>query len=1173
MQNRSESIEKYITDKTIESKILSFCDGWSFIKTGIGTSLDDIEKIKEDFVPVEIPHDWLIYDTNNLYEDSFGWYLKNFDVKLDKKMKYILRFDGVYMDSTVYINRSSVFEWKNGYSTFDVDITDALQDGLNEIIVLVRFQSPCSRWYSGAGIYRKVWLKICTDTYLPIDGTYIHTEESDGGYDIEIETEVVQRQNDNITVRYSLYKDDEQISELGNVNPVYEGSCIEESNKKSDVAIAVLKAFIKNPKRWSIDEPNCYKLVVELWDNNEGYVLDRQDITVGFRTLTYDTQTGLYLNGEHVKIHGACDHHDLGALGAAFNKAAMKRKLIILKQMGCNAIRTSHNMPAKEVMDLADEMGFMVMSEAFDMWERCKNPYDYGRFFIDWHERDVRSWVRRDRNHPSLILWSIGNEIYDTHVDGHGKEITIELKRCVKFHDRKGNARITIASNYMPWENARKCADVLKVAGYNYGEKCYSEQHKEHPDWIMYGSETASFAESRGIYRFPLEQNVLTDEDEQCSSLGNSFTSWGAKSWDKCITDDRDAPYILGQFLWSGFDYIGEPTPYHTKNSYMGQIDTAGFPKDSYYVFQAQWTDAKEHPMVHLFPYWDFNIGQLIDVRACTNGAFVELFLNGKSMGKKEIDHEHGMELLATWKVAYEPGYIEAVAYDEAGNIIAREKKESFGDSRKIILSADKNIMKADGEDICFITVQTIDENGRYVENASDYVEVFVEGPGRIMGMDNGDSTDYDQYKSSVRKLFSGKLLILVGSTFGAGNIKLTVRGRNLQEATFSITSESTLDTDIHYLEDLSHNKDNSTDRVPIRKLEIVSQNGQCIDNDNREIEVYARLFPSDTTDRELIWKVVNSAGIEVGFASIESVTGEDGEYKAVVKAIGDGEFYIRCMARNKDKVVLISQLECRAIGLGQAYINPYSLVSAGLYKGTIGEIGNGNEKGIATSRDEASGVWFEKIDFGEFGSDLLTLPIFALSDDKYIIDIWEGIPYEDASSIITTVEYKKPSIWNVYQEETYKLPRRLKGIVTIGFIMHAKVHLKGFVFKKINKAFEKLTGEDADLIYGDSFTRDNKSIKNIGNNVSIIYDNMDFMDEGCQNVTICGNTPLLVNTIHIHFTNEYGEVLNQIIEFKGNGTQNMEEQSFVIEKLMGKGKIELIFLPGSKFNFEYIKF
>ena len=282
-----------------------------------------------------------------------------------------------------------------------------------------------------------------------------------------------------------------------------------------------------------------------------------------------------------------------------------------------------------------------------------KTQYDYARFFVDWAGTDVRSWVRRDRSHVSLLMWSIGNEIYDTHASEHGQEITRRLVDYVREHDPRENAPCTIGSNFMPWEGAQNCADIVKVAGYNYGEKYYEEHHLKHPDWIIYGSETASVVQSRGVYRFPLRQSVLADEDEQCSALGNSSTSWGARSVEACIADDRDADFTFGQFLWTGFDYIGEPTPYHTKNSYFGYIDTAGFPKDAYYLFQAQWRPAAEHPMVHLYPYWDWNPGQLIDVRACTNGESVELYVNGRSQGRQRIDHAHGRQLQGDWQVPY----------------------------------------------------------------------------------------------------------------------------------------------------------------------------------------------------------------------------------------------------------------------------------------------------------------------------------------------------------------------------------------------------------------------------------------------------------------------------------------------------------------------------------------
>lgn len=1234
----------------------SFSDGWSFLRTELKATMAEAESAKARFVPVELPHDWLIYDTENLYRDGCGWYRKEFELetgeigdlggklwtaaqkgsgerivaRIGRGERVILRFDGVYMDSTIYVNGVRMGDWKYGYSAFDADITSALRQGRNQVMVQVRFQAPNSRWYSGAGIYRKVWLKVCPAVYLPLDGTYVHTRAGEGGFHLEAETEVAGRVDESICVRYRLWKEDRLVQELGTVRPgAGTERCAPENEaqrpgasaagtkrrmseggtRRPDISAAEaarhdgacqvcagISSFVENPLLWDIDDPQRYRLSVELCRIGREEAIDRQDVTVGFRTYQFTTDKGFFLNGRHVKLHGVCEHHDLGCLGAAFRAPAMERKLGILKKMGCNAIRTAHNMPAAEVMDMADRMGFLVVDEAFDMWERPKTTYDYSRFFEEWHERDVRSWIRRDRNHPSLLMWSIGNEIYDTHADARGQELTGELMRCVRLHDPRGNAGITLGSNYMPWENARKCADIVKLAGYNYGEKYYQAHHEEHPDWVMYGSETASLVQSRGIYRFPLEQSVLSDEDEQCSALGNATTSWGARSWDKCIADDRDAEFILGQFLWSGFDYIGEPTPYHTKNSYFGQIDTAGFPKDAYYVFQAEWTDAGKAPMVHLFPYWDFNPGQLIDVRACTNGASVELFVNGVSRGKREIDHEQGQKLVADWKVIYEPGTVTAVAYDRDGREIARDSHTSFGDSRRIVLSADKTSLKTDGEDMCFVTVETVDENGNPVENAADYVKAEIDGPGRILGLDNGDSTDYDNYKTTVRKLFSGKLLVVVGSKREAGEITLTLSGKGLESGQLVLRAEkagpgaadgapiqnapgavagarSGAAAGKRFLEDCARRPARFPDRIPIRKLELSAPEGQRLTADRRELVMEARLYPADTTDRELVWKAVNAAGIDVSYARVQPLETADGQAKARITALGDGSFYVRCMAKRGKRVVVISQLECRAEGLGQAFLNPYEFVSAGLFTRAIGEIANGNEKGIATARDGMSGVVYENIDFGDFGSDEVTLPVFALSDGEYLIDVWLGAPYEEGSRLIDTLRYQKPSRWNVYQEETYRLSERLSGVVTLGFMMREKLHLKGFRFRKSEKAYERLTGKEADRIYGDSFRLDGTVVREIGNNVTLEYGGMDFGEKGTERVTVCGSTPLAVNTIHLHFTDENGETANRILEFEGSGKSTAEEQSFRIERLKGKGKLELIFLPGSSFELEYIQF
>ena len=507
--------------------------------------------------------------------------------------------------------------------------------------------------------------------------------------------------------------------------------------------------------------------------------------------MDFSPETGFSLNGRKLKLNGVCEHHDLGCLGAAYHSQAMRRKLEILKTMGVNAIRTAHNMPAQDLMELTDEMGILVVSESFDCWESPKNPYDYARFFPQWYQKDVESWVRRDRNHPSLIMWSIGNEIYDTHVSSQkGKEWMEKLMTEVYRHDPLKNAAVTLGSNYMPWENTQKCADVIKLIGYNYGENYYEEHHKKHPDWMIYGSETGSIVQSRGIYHFPYQQSVLADEDEQCSSLGNSTTSWGAKSTEACILAERDHPYSCGQFIWTGFDYIGEPTPYHTRNSYFGQIDTAGFPKDSYYIYQAAWTDYKKNPMVHIFPYWDFNEGQFIDLRVCSNAPAVEVFFNGKSQGTFTIDHEHGSELTGHWQLPYKEGEIRAVACDENGKIVAEEVRYSFGEAKRILLKPQKHSLQANGEDLLFLEISMEDEQGHPVENANNRVLIRTEGAGALVGTDNGDSTDTEEYKASCRRLFSGKLLAVLKAGTEPGNLRITVSSPGLETVCLEIPVE-----------------------------------------------------------------------------------------------------------------------------------------------------------------------------------------------------------------------------------------------------------------------------------------------------------------------------------------------------------------------------------------------
>lgn len=1021
-----------------------FNEGWTFAKSSLG--ITDWNAL--NFEQVDIPHDWLIYNTQELYEDSVGWYRKVISWSPDwDGQELVLCFDGVYMDSHVYVNGKVVGEWKYGYSAFEHVISDALVQGDNELVVKVVHQAPNSRWYSGAGIYRNVWLKTRGPSHIVTDGIYVSTKQEDLFWQLNIETEL--RLSHAVQLTHTLWQAGQVVAAIQ--NPIGQRELID--TQTSPVITSQLTMQVQCPLLWSPDTPHLYQLITTIHRlpsqaingqlhagqaevmtqgaTSDLELLETISQSIGFRDIVLDPEQGLLLNGKRMKLNGVCEHHDLGALGAAFNKAALLRRLRLLKEMGANAIRTAHNMPAKELMELTDELGLLVVSEAFDMWERPKTPYDYARFFGEWAERDVRSWIRRDRNHPSLMLWSIGNEIYDTHADERGQAITLRLMEYVQQHDPRQNASVTIGSNYMPWENARKCADLVKVAGYNYGDKYYVAHHLQYPDWIIYGSETASVVSSRGVYHFPYEQSILTDDDRQCSSLGNSPTSWGARSAEACILAERDTPFSLGQFIWTGFDYIGEPTPYHTKSSYFGQLDTATFKKDAYFIYQAAWTDYRTNPMVHLLPYWDFNPGQMIDVRVCTNAPKVELRLNGRSLGIHYIDHTHGHELLGWWKIPYEPGELVAIAYDDNGRVLATDIRASFGDPERIVLHADSKSMLANGTDLIFVEIAMEDRNGRIVENANNRIHVEVTGAGRLLGLDNGDSTDYDPYKGRSRRLFSGKVMAIIGSTLQAGSIQLRVSSPGLPTASILLDTVAAVDSgELDRIDAQERNEDlpivtGCKDEIPVRKIELISEGGQQLDPMTRAVIVRAELHPPHATYPELEWSVVNEAGIVSNMARIVPAGNS-----ATVIAIGDGDFRVRCTSRNgTEHIRLMSQLEFTGTGLGPAFKNPYEFISAGLYDYSQGDLSNGNEKGVATSRDGETQVGFHELDFGSLGADTITIPIFALSSDPYALQIWEGMPGEAGSTMLADVIYQKESRWNVYQEETYVLSQPLREL------------------------------------------------------------------------------------------------------------------------------------------------
>ena len=1014
-----------------------FNNSWYFLKMDVDATKDDALKVPEEkWNKVTLPHDWLIFNTKNLYEDSTGWYRKWFGVYLNKNKSYYVNFDGIYMDSTIYVNGKKAGENHYGYSSFELDITDYLEDGENEILVRVCHRSPNSRWYSGAGIFRNVTYKELEKTHIANNGVYISAKKAGDTWLVITDTEVEGPDADKVTFSHNVILKKTEPQNAGTILracPGSEGFVVKDSSNgdncarcghscpsRDNVRVANVEYngnsctfVIENPFVWDIETPNLYELRTAIF--LDGVEIDSVENIFGLKEAVFTTERGLILNGRRVKINGVCEHHDFGCLGAGFNKDAMRRKIVKLKEMGVNAIRTSHNIPAKGLMELADEMGIMIDSECFDMWRHPKTTYDYSRFFKDDYKKDIESWIKRDRNHPSVIMWSIGNEILDCHEDADAPELAADMKETVEKYDYLHNAPVTNASNYMAWQGARNCAEVYKLAGYNYGEMLYDGQHKEHPDWMIYGSETSSTVQSRGVYHFPLKQTVLADDDLQCSALGNCTTPWGAKSTEFVVTYDRDREYSAGQFIWTGFDYIGEPTPYETKNSYFGQLDTAGFPKDTYYIYKAAWTDPKKAPFVHIYPYWDFNEGQTVDVRITSNADAVELICNGESLGRKNIDHAQGEEAAVSWQIPYRKGYIEAKAFDGDGREIACERRSSFGEVKELKYTG--NVFGR----LAFYEIYAVDAEGNAVENANSRVKVKAV-KGKLLGMDNGDSTDYDEYKTDNRRMFNGKLLAVVEENEdGESDIELSV----------------------------------CPEDIPVRKIELSLPEGNLFSEDKRTLKVRYRVLPENTTYGKIVFRGVTERGAESNLCEIEEpektyLPGADSDENIVlVKGLGDGAFTLRAMAYNdSNHAMVISEAHFEVKGIGPAFINPYKYVSGSLYTCGSGEVAVGNEKGVVMPKGENSFIGYENVDFGSTEATEVTIDIYVQDSKEHPVSIWAGKPGEEGSCEICSGTYCKPFEWNRYQPESFRLKTKMSGKKDIFIRTEDGIHIKGFIFK-----------------------------------------------------------------------------------------------------------------------------
>lgn len=745
---------------------------------------------------LNLPHDWSIegnFDENNPGKAEegglpagTGWYRKSFTLAGPGHKHVFIDFDGIYRKSEVWINGHYLGKRPNGYISFRYDITPYV-NGADKNVLAVRVdnsEQPNSRWYTGSGIYRNVHLITTGEVFVDHWGTFITTPQvtaekttvnlnirlnspSGAVSDVTVETTVSDREsNFTSTVRLSGFS----VDSLKNISQEIE---------------------LLHPALWSIDDPHLYKAIIKVF--LKGDLTDTYETIFGIRDFQFDSEKGFSLNGESLKIHGVCMHHDLGALGAAVNKRAIERQLELLKAMGCNAIRTAHNPPAPELLDLCDSMGFLVMDEAFDVWKKKKVQHDSHTFWDEWHERDLKDMILRDRNHPSIIMWSIGNEIREQ-FDSTGIAITKELVDIVKSLDTSRPVVCALTEND-PAKNFIYQSHTLDVLGFNYKHEAYDKLPELFPDEKIIASENMSALATRGHYDMPSDSirrwpiNYKTplkgNADWTVSSYDNVSAYWGS-THEETLKAFNQHDYLAGLFVWTGFDYLGEPIPYPwpARSSYFGIIDLAGFPKDAWYLYQSEWADT---PVLHVFPHWNWNAGDTVDVWAYYNNADeVELFVNGKSQGtrRKENGDMHVM-----WRIQYTPGTIDAVSRKD-GKVVLKRTINTAGKPAKVDLTADRSRIRSDGYDLSFVTVKILDKDGNLVPDADTKISFEVGGEGFLAGTDNGYQASLESFKSNERKAFNGMCLAILQSNGKAGAITLKASAAGLEGKTINIQCE-----------------------------------------------------------------------------------------------------------------------------------------------------------------------------------------------------------------------------------------------------------------------------------------------------------------------------------------------------------------------------------------------
>lgn len=764
---------------------------------------------------LNLPHDWAIEGPFNIEYDGatgklpywgIGWYRKTIDLPQEDKGKQIyLDIDGAMSYASVWCNGNYVGGWPYGYTSFRLDLTPYLKIGERNVLA-IRLDNPnnASRWYPGGGIYRNVWLVKTSPVHVSQWGTFVRNVKvarEEATMEMSIRMENHTDKDTHVVVQTSVYLQDKNGLPVGKEIVGFRNEDVV-VRKNSKITTAA-RFSVKNPQLWDIDTPYCYVAVSRIM--TDGKELDRYETTFGIRNAEFTLENGFMLNGKKIPIRGVCMHHDLGALGAAFNIVAAERQLRIMKEMGANAIRTSHNPPAPELVALCDRMGLLMQLELTDTWHKGKRKNDYSILFDDWNEADMRSLVRHYRNHPSVIMWSIGNEVPDQASD-LGVEIAHKL--TAYSHDEDPTRPTTYGCNRGDIAN-REIVNHVDVFGQNYHLKAYGEFLKQNPTRRYHASETSSATSSRGEYFFPV--TTKTDDNRanfQLSSYDMKTIEWG------CMPEDEFAmlekfPSMSGEFVWTGFDYLGEPTPYNedmtnllnftdpkdlektkkelealgkikppSRSSYFGIVDLCGFPKDRYYNYKSYWRP--DVPMVHILPHWNWEkrIGEITPVHIYTSGDAVELFLNGKSLGRKEKSHAY--DRLKWMDVRYEPGTLKAVAYKN-GEKWAEETVETTGKPARIQVTPEKNVLKADGSDLSFIRVTIVDAKGRMVPRANNHLKFSISGPAEIIATDNGDATDLTPFQSLERNAYNGMALVILRSAYQkTGKVVLQVESKEL---------------------------------------------------------------------------------------------------------------------------------------------------------------------------------------------------------------------------------------------------------------------------------------------------------------------------------------------------------------------------------------------------------